>query len=94
MLTGLAALIVFVAGPLACALHDDGDGSPDIPVVVSDSDLFSDLSANSGVHRVSADVCSVKGSDHLGIATRYKRVVEHQFSTVISAFDVGCPLRC
>ena len=35
LLFGLAALALFVIGPLAGSIDDDGDGNPDIPVVVS-----------------------------------------------------------
>ena len=47
LLVGVAALTLFVVGPLAGSVDNDGDGCPDIPVVVSDSVFFADLSAKS-----------------------------------------------
>ena len=41
----LMALALFVIGPQAGSLDDDGDGAPDVPIVVSGPGLTGDKSA-------------------------------------------------
>ena len=49
LLGALAALALFVVGPQAGSLDDNGDGSPDIPVVVSSPAIVGDGLRSSGV---------------------------------------------
>ena len=96
LLIGLAALLLFVVGPLAGSVDDDGDGSPDIPVVVSDPILFSDLSADRGVEQGSSGVHDAAPSGHLGSSTPDIRVIESQLLSVNarSVLHSCCSLRC
>lgn len=91
----MAALTLFVLGPQAGSFDDDGDGSPDIPVVVSDPLLVIDLSeAVRGPER-SSETQRVTHSCSLGFPT-CTEIAGLQFSIL----NDGCalhscsPLRC
>lgn len=49
LIAGLLALTLFVLGPLAGSLDDDGDGIPDIPVVVYGPSLLDYVARTAGV---------------------------------------------
>lgn len=96
LLIGLATLTLFVVGPLAGSVDDDGDGSPDIPVVVSVPVLFTDRSADSGVDQRSGSIHDGAPSGHLRSATPGRPIIDSPFSSVDagSVFDWCCSLRC
>ena len=52
----LIALALFVVGPLAGSVDDDGDGNPDIPVVVSGATLGGQVEHAAGVSQESQNV--------------------------------------
>lgn len=96
LLIGLAALTLFVVGPLAGSLDDDGDGCPDTPVVVSDSVFFADQSADTGVDQHSGNIhCGVR-TGPIRIPTPGARIIESPFLSVgaCSVSHPCCSLRC
>lgn len=95
LLIGLAALTVFVVGPLAGSVDDDGDGSPDIPVVVSGALLFADLSAHSAVDQRSGNLHHGVTSGPLRIPTSGREIVEPQpsLTPAVCVLRSGCCLR-
>jgi hypothetical protein len=96
LLMGLATLTLFVVGPLAGSIDDDGDGSPDIPVVVSDPVLFTEHSADRGVDQSSGKVHDGAPSGHLRRATPRRPIIDSPFLSVDAGpvFDRCCSLRC
>jgi hypothetical protein len=96
LLIGLATLTLFVVGPLAGSIDDDGDGSPDIPVVVSDPVVFTDLSAARGLDQRSGNIHDLAPSRHLRSATPRRPSIDPPFlaADAGSAFDWCCSLRC
>ena len=95
---GMAALALFVIGPQAGSLDDDGDGSPDIPVVVSDAVVVIDVSA------VTCSPTKSRSSYRLTFSAPAPRKVPIRCLETgkfeLSAFGNGdilparCPLRC
>jgi hypothetical protein len=84
----MAALTLFVLGPQAGSFDDDGDGSPDIPVVVSDPLPVIDLSeAVRGPER-SSEMQPMTYSCRLGIPTCIE-IAGLEFSIL----EDGCALR-
>lgn len=51
LLGAIVALALFVVGPQAGSFDDDGDGSPDIPVVVSSCSLADDVASPANVNQ-------------------------------------------
>jgi hypothetical protein len=96
LLMGLATLTLFVVGPLAGSIDDDGDGSPDIPVVVSDPVVFTDLSADRGVDQRSVNIHDGAPSRPLRSANPRRPSIAPPFVSVDagSVFDCCCSLRC
>ena len=87
---------MFVVGPLAGSIDDDGDGSPDIPVVVSDPVVFTALSADSSVDQRSGNIRDGAPSGHLRSATPRRPIIAPPFLSVDvgSVFGWCCSLRC
>jgi hypothetical protein len=59
LIVGLVALALFVVGPLAGSIDDDGDGSPDIPVVVIEPGTVNASSPLMGLRQRSGSVDDV-----------------------------------
>lgn len=93
---GLAALTLFVVGPLAGSVDDDEDGSPDIPVVVSDSVLLLDLLADGGVDQHSRNTQAGAPSGYLRSSSPSTRVIDFKLVPVDagSGLHSCCSLRC
>lgn len=92
---GLAAVTLFVVGPLAGSVDDDGDGSPDIPVVVSDSVFFCDLSADKGVDQRAAKIRHGDTSDQFEIASPGRELIEcPSLALDVCSVLQSCSLRC
>jgi hypothetical protein len=88
LLIGIATLTLFAVGPLAGSVDDDGDGSPDIPVVVSDLVFFTDQSADRHVDRVSGNIQHGASPGHLRSSTPDIPIIYSQFLSM----DAGCIL--
>ena len=69
LFVGLVALTLFVVGPQAGSVDDDGDGSPDIPVVVSGPSLDGEVSFATRVSQRSPNISTVVASVCIGIPT-------------------------
>lgn len=93
LLIGLAALTLFVVGPLAGSVDDDGDGSPDIPVVVSV--LIPDFSADAGVDQLD-DIQHETTSGDQRSSTPSTAIIDSESLSVDSGsiLHSSCSLRC
>jgi len=58
----LVAVVLFVIGPQAGSFDDDGDGSPDIPVVVSGTSFVRDVSGAASARERSLQCRQVVGA--------------------------------
>ena len=96
LLVGTVALALFVVGPQAGSLDDDGDGSPDIPVVVSEPVIVAALSPAARVDQRSRNIQDVKLSTSHGVPTGYIEIAKCGFSSFgdASVSRSCCPLRC
>jgi len=96
LLIGLTALTLFVVGPLAGSIDDDEDGSPDIPVVVSDPVVFLDLWAHISADKRSGKIHDGVSSGHRRISIPGTTISYRQFLSVdtASVLHSCCSLRC
>ena len=96
LLAGAVALALFVIGPQAGSVDDDGDGNPDIPVVVSCCTLGADLSSATRGNQQSRKIHEVTLSTSLGIHSRSVAVAKPEFLSAAarSVLHSSCPLRC
>jgi hypothetical protein len=94
LLVGAVALALFVVGPQAGSVDDDGDGNPDIPVVVSDLVLVAHLSPTTRVDQRSGNIQDVKLSRSLRIPTRYIEIAKCGLSSFGDASGLCRCLRC
>lgn len=96
VLVGVVALALFVIGPQAGSVDDDGDGNPDIPVVVSGCALAADLSSATRANQRSRNIHDVRLSRSLGISPRSVEVAKPEFSSPAdrSVLRSSCSLRC
>lgn len=94
LLIGVAALTLFVVGPLAGSIDDDGDGSPDLPVVVSV--LASDFSPGANLDQRLANTHQEATAGQLSLPVPSRTVVHFQVSLVASnsVLHSCCSLRC
>ena len=95
LLAWLAALALFVVGPLAGSIDDDGDGNPDVPVVVSALTLVGEVSHVTDVSLGPQNVPEVAGV-LIGIHTHYSEDVNSGFASFggRSVLLSSCLLRC
>jgi hypothetical protein len=96
LLIGLAAMTLFAVGPLAGSFDNDGDGAPDIPVVVSDP-LLPDVAGAVKADQLSSTVRHPAPSCHLGSSTPGTAPVTNFQVLVVNkvAFPQSCcALRC
>jgi len=96
LLVGIVALTLFVVGPQAGSLDDDGDGSPDIPIVVSDATLAADASQTADVDQRSQNVRGVHKTIQNGIQPRHIGICKSNFASLHgrSVLRSSCLLRC
>jgi len=67
----LVAVALFVVGPQAGSFDDDGDGIPDIPVVVSGTTFVGDVSAAAGASQRPQELHHVVASAIIRMHTRH-----------------------
>jgi len=96
LLIGVVALTIFAIGPLAGSVDDDGDGSPDIPVVVSGFVLVADLSDATGADQRSNNIRHGALSAGLRSSNPNVKIIDAQFQVVDagSVLSSCCSLRC
>jgi hypothetical protein len=96
VLVGAMALALFVIGPQGGSVDDDGDGNPDIPVVVSGCALAYDLSPVTCVNQRLRNIHGVTLSRSLGIPSRSVEVAKPEFSSATDrpVLRSSCCLRC
>jgi hypothetical protein len=96
LLIGVATLTLFAIGPLAGSVDDDGDGSPDIPIVVSGPVLFADLSGCAGIDQRSDSIQHGALSGHFRSSSLDGKIIEAQFLSVDAGAVLSslCSLRC
>ena len=96
LLVGLVALALFVVGPQAGSFDDDGDGSPDIPVVVSGVTLVGDVSRTTSVSQRKQIVHEAVPAPTIAMLTRQSGIGKSDFTAPDgrSVLRSCCMLRC
>jgi hypothetical protein len=96
LFVGLMALTLFVVGPQAGSVDDDGDGNPDIPVVVSSPSVVGEVSFAKRVIQRSPNISAVVASVCIGILTPCSGAAKSDFVSLDgrSVLHASCPLRC
>jgi hypothetical protein len=95
LVAGLVALALFVVGPQAGSLDDDGDGNPDVPVVVMASSSVAQVSHATQLNERSLNASDVVAATPIGIhSDRVKRGYSDARRYGRSALPSLCPLRC
>jgi hypothetical protein len=96
LLVGMVALLFFVVGPQGGSLDDDGDGNPDIPVVVSDSVLVDAEATATYVDEYSPKIHDVLMAVHRGVRSPHIDPIKSPIQSIDedSVFRSCGSLRC
>ncbi len=96
LFVGLVALTLFVVGPQAGSVDDDGDGNPDIPVVVSSPSFVDEGAFATRASQRSANISAVITPLCIGVPTACIGTAKPDFVSPdeLSLLHASPPLRC